>query len=125
MQKIVLLIIAVPFLLLACILSPHIPSGTLPPSSGTPEIVNGTSNGTLPPSSGTPTSLRGTPAATASVLRGCWNVRLTADVRSEILRVVCNADVIPQKLEAGGFYSAEYGGYICARSIGWHVDCGE
>lgn len=115
MQKIVLLIIAVPFLLLACILSPHIPSGTLPPSSGTPEIVNGTSNGT--PS--------GTPAATASVLRGCWNVRLTADVRSEILRVVCNADVIPQKFEAGWFYSAEYGGYICARSIGWHVDCGE
>lgn len=125
MQKIVLLIIAVPFLLLACILSPHIPTslrGTLPPSSGTPEIVNGTSNGTLPPSSGTPS---GTPAATASVLRGCWNVRRAADVRSEILRVVCNADVIPQKFEAGWFYSAEYGGYICARSIGWHVDCGE
>jgi len=116
MQK--LLIIAVPFLLLACILSPHIPSGTLLPSS----LVSGTPSGTLLPSSGTPSS---TPAATASVLRGCWNVRRAADVRSEILRVVCDADIVPQKFEAGWFYSDEYGGYICARSIGWHVDCGE
>lgn len=116
MQK--LLIIAVPFLLLACTLTPHIPNGTLPPSSGTPKIVNGTPSGTLLPPSGTP-------AATASVLRGCWNVRRAADVESEILRVVCDADVTPQKFEAGWFYSDEYGGYICARSIGLGVDCGE
>lgn len=114
MQKIILLIIVVPFLLLACILFP-IPNGT-------PDAVSGTPSGTASSHNGTSS---GTPTATASVLRGCWNVRRAADVGSEILRVVCDANVVPQKFEAGWFYSDEYGGYICARSIGWNVDCGE